>query len=145
MLPTHQTRRIWISRVTRRASTICAMIDDGALRGRWTVARVNASLVATGQRGCTIYVSGALRPLAYSVRITLVSFGTVAPRSVVPIGCTERVDPALGHQAGIHALVVDAGLSQRALAVPATSDCKKGCNIYDLNLRDSICDGIKTY
>lgn len=56
------------------------------------------------------------------IRIALVSIGTVTSWSVVTVRCTERVDTALSHQAGVHALVVDARLGQRALAVPATSN-----------------------
>lgn len=119
-----QTGLVWVTGVTRGAPARGTVTDDGALRGWRTVARVDASLVTTGQGGRTVVVAGALWSFADSIRVALVPIGAVAPWSVVSIGRTECIDSALGHRAGVYALVVDAGLGQGAFSVAATSDCK---------------------
>lgn len=98
------------------------MIDDVAQRRWWTVAWIDALLIATRQRWEAVVVAGALGSFADFVRITGVSVRTVAPRLVVSISGTQCVDAALREQAGVDAFVVDARLNQRALAVATATE-----------------------
>lgn len=100
------------------------MVDHRTLCWKWTVARIHTFQVATRQRRWTIVVVGALWSLASLIRVTQVSFGTVASWSVISIGRTKRVDTTLCHRACIQAFVVDAGLCQWTVAITATSNCR---------------------
>jgi hypothetical protein len=98
------------------------MVDDAAQRGRRTVARVLAPLVATGQVRRALGVGHTLGPVTPHLRVSRVLGQAVArPRTCVHPAL--GVDAALRVRTRVDALSVHAGLGRGALGVGAATDC----------------------
>jgi hypothetical protein len=98
------------------------MMDDMTVGARGAVAGTRATGVATGEVVGTVVVYGALGPLALLVGVAEEALPAVAARLVVAVDLAECVIPALGYQAGVDALAVDAGLGEGALVTTAAAN-----------------------
>jgi len=99
----------WIAFGTGRASAFRDVIGDDTLGARMTIARISATLTATGQLCWTVVIDDAFRQATGLVRIAFVAVGTVA-LSPVDGNATFRIGSAHFVDARILALAVDAGL-----------------------------------
>lgn len=98
------------------------MTDDSA-QSRWrAVARIDAFQIATSQKRSAVVIAGAFWSLAHFVRIARVAIRTVASCLVVSVGGAQCVEAALCNQAGVNALIVDAGLNQWTFVIVAATD-----------------------
>ena len=99
------------------------MIVDATLGACGAVARADAAVVLASKVVGALAVGRALGPLALLVRVAEEAVLAVTARFVETVDLAERVNAALGDQAGVDTLAVDAGLGQRALVVAATANC----------------------
>ncbi len=87
-----------------------------------TLARINTLLLPAGQGSVTVGVHLTLVGPAVVVGITLVIVQAVAP-GLVALGLAVGVGPAVLKQAGVLALLPDAGLVISALRVTLAASC----------------------
>lgn len=115
------TAHCWIAAIAGWATALRTMIVHATLGANAAIAGILATLVATGQMEGAFIVVATLGSLATQQRIATIAVRAVTAGTMIEVRATDSSSATLSEGAGIHALLVDAGLGGCTLSVGPTA------------------------